>query len=391
MANLSGVPQFGFGSDVPFEDEPFVVNAKRRQGMSVPSEPMPIDLSPPTQEDINQASNIPSALSQAANPDYYQNILAKMNSPEYQALQKELRDRSQQAIDSQAAGVAQNEKDLNDLKSKGQSINWAPAISFVNSQTGSKIDQGYQSENPDEYKQKVMGLQNALQAQRQGLSKSQIDAIKDQLNMMNPLKNMAPLARLDQRGQMIGLREDAQAAQAAKDVHNHPLIQQTSKQLGQLAIDKHTIETSPIVTPQILREISNGIARALAGGSQVGLESSNMQDLSTSQTHLAALEQKLLNAPIEGASPAIKQQVVDTLNRLEQAYGKYQQNIAQRITVGKSYNHNKQAQHAQATAVGQYNYTPPEETSGMKVGTVEDGHRFKGGNPGDPKNWEVVK
>lgn len=32
---------------------------------------------------------------------------------------------------------------------------------------------------------------------------------------------------------------------------------------------------------------------------------------------------------------------------------------------------------------------PP--SNGPKVGAVEDGHRFKGGNPADPKNWEEVK
>lgn len=33
----------------------------------------------------------------------------------------------------------------------------------------------------------------------------------------------------------------------------------------------------------------------------------------------------------------------------------------------------------------------PESGSGPKVGSVEDGYRFKGGNPADPKSWEKVK
>ena len=36
---------------------------------------------------------------------------------------------------------------------------------------------------------------------------------------------------------------------------------------------------------------------------------------------------------------------------------------------------------------------PPAQkpSIGPTVGTVEDGYRFKGGNPADSKNWEKVK
>lgn len=46
---------------------------------------------------------------------------------------------------------------------------------------------------------------------------------------------------------------------------------------------------------------------------------------------------------------------------------------------------------AKATPAAKPN-TPAKPPSNVpKVGAIEDGHRFKGGNPADPKNWEEVK
>lgn len=358
----------------PNEESPFwIKSSPKRSSISVPPEPMdytpaPINVDPPSQADINQASDSMPALSaQDLNPNYYEQILSKMNSPEYQSLQQELNDRSKQAISSQQQGISQNEKDLNDVKEKGQAINWEPLVSYVNSTTGSNLNSGYKPENPDDYKQKILGLQNVLQTQKQGLSKEQIDAIKTQMDMMNPLKNMGSLARIGQRDDMLGFRQDQMAAQAVKDIDNHPLMQTATKQLGQLQIDRHTIENSKIVPYQVLHEISNGIANALSGGRGVGLGMAEMQDLSTSQSKMAQLESYITNNPHEAASPAIKRQIIDTLNRLEDSYGEYQSRLAQKLAQGRTYEHNPQAQRALQSAVAKYGYTKKYNNNNNKT------------------------
>lgn len=152
----------------------------------------------------------------------------------------------------------------------------------------------------------------------------------------------------------VGVMQDNQTANASNIIDKHPLIERSTAQLAQLGVDRHTLETSPVVTPQILHEISNGIASAMNGGRGAGLGMSQMQDLSTVQTDFAKLVQRLTNSPQEGASPAIKKQAIDTISRLEQAYQNYQGNLANKIAQGRTYVHNADATKAVKDAAAKY-------------------------------------
>lgn len=152
----------------------------------------------------------------------------------------------------------------------------------------------------------------------------------------------------------VGVQQDNQTAHATDIIDKHPLIQRTTAQLAQLGVDKHTLASSPVVTPQILHEVSNGIASAMNGGRGAGLGMSQMQDLSTLQTQIASLAQRLTNSPKDGASPEIKQQAIDTITRLEQAYTNYQGNLANKIAQGRNYAHNANATQAVKDAAAKY-------------------------------------
>ena len=148
--------------------------------------------------------------------------------------------------------------------------------------------------------------------------------------------------------------DDAQAAEAAAKVDSNPLIQSSQRQLNQINIDKHTLQSTQVITPQMVHEIGAGIAAALNQGKSVGLGQMEMQDMATSQTKLAQIEQMILNKPENGASPEIKQQMLDTLDRLGDSYAKVQGATAKKLAVGRNYSHNAAAQSALSDKVQTY-------------------------------------
>lgn len=175
---------------------------------------------------------------------------------------------------------------------------------------------------------------------------------------------MMPLqkARLDIAQQGLGLKQDNQTVAASAAFDKDPLLQSAARQLNQIGIDRHTLQAS-VVTPQILDEVSKGISVILNQGKSTGLGESEKQSLATSMTAFAALKQRLLNRPEEGASPEIKAQAIDTLNRLEGALRKVQTFRTQQLKTGRNYAHNPAAQAAQDAKASSYEAGPPDQPS----------------------------
>jgi hypothetical protein len=207
---------------------------------------------------------------------------------------------------------------------------------------------------------------NAFQADKiLGSLKPSVDILKAQ-----GMLGMAG-ARLQQGERRLGMQQDNQAANAAGKLDSNPIMQSTQRQLNQIGIDRHTIQSAPMITPQMLHEVGNGIAMALSGGKAVGLGMAEMQSLSTLQTKYAEALQKVTNAPQEGASPEIKQQILDTLDRLEDAYKKVQGAMAKQKAVGLNYSHNPAAQQALQQKVD--SYQSPEKTQQIKITNPKTG------------------
>jgi hypothetical protein len=216
----------------------------------------------------------------------------------------------------------------------------------------------------DQLKSNVGNL-NGHQAMR--LASSPI--VKDFSQMaMAEMKNDAMAKRMAimqaNQDRNFGMKQDNQAKGAAEDLDKNPLLQASQRQINQIGIDKHTLQSTDVITPQMVHEIGAGIAAALNQGKQVGLGQMEMQDMATSQTKIAQLEQMLTNAPKNGASPEIRQQMIDTLNRLEDSYRKVQAQTAKQIAVGRNYAHNPAAQAALQDKINSYSKAPGDSSLG---------------------------
>lgn len=90
---------------------------------------------------------------------------------------------SQAALNQQEQGVNTLGQRINEMRDKGAPANWKPLASFLDSMTtGGNLAANLPTvETPEQYGQKMLGLENELQSARSGLSKEKASALKDQI------------------------------------------------------------------------------------------------------------------------------------------------------------------------------------------------------------------
>lgn len=198
------------------------------------------------------------------------------------------------------------------------------------------------------------------------------------------------------RGEGVANQKDRIAASAGDHFDKDPILTKISKQKQQVDLDKHTLETAPVLTPQIINEIQQGIANAISGGGSAGLGKTEQTEIHTAKQKIAELQQRFSSNPTPVNDPQLVEYFHGVLGRLGDAYDRNGYSRAQQIFKGRAqgYKSNPAAVQVMQDKVESYRPSDPISTnssSGPKVGEIDSGHKFLGGDPANPKSWEIVK
>lgn len=205
----------------------------------------------------------------------------------------------------------------------------------------------------------------------------------------------------------LNIKRDTQSEGAANKIHGDQLVKDMSSRQNQIAIDRHTLEGGGIITPQMLNELTQGVASALSGGRGASVHSSEMQEINNLQTQSAKLRSFIESKPEEATNPETKKQLIDVLSRLEDAYGTVRYRRAQQVGTGKTYKNNPDALKSMQDAIESYNpqsaaggkgllEAPSKQTgptSGKPTSPLEDQQAidWANSNPNDPRAKQILQ
>lgn len=223
-----------------------------------------------------------------------------------------------------------------------------------------------------------------LLANVQNLNGFQAGKILDSMKPLSEaMKAQAQLAlagrKLDQGDMRLGMQQDTQAAKAAHDVHQDPLIKQYNQQDAQIYKGLGLLRGNAPITGQVASEEAANFAAILSGARGAGVEQTRKMEYNNAQGELAKFLQWADGHPRDALPKELRESMAEAYDRLAQAIHEQRAIQAKRTTIGKSFAHNPAAQRAQEEAIQHYQNATPGGDQGYSV--VPEAHADQAKGP----------
>ncbi len=194
----------------------------------------------------------------------------------------------------------------------------------------------------------------------------------------------------------LGLRERNSANAINKQFAGDPIVKAVDMQQNSILKGEQQLNSKDKpITNQMLNEIQNDYANAITGGRQAAQGTIHDQQMQTAQARLANLKQYVTGAPEQAATPEQIKYFKTAFNELKGLNQQIRKSRIDTLSEGSDAAYGNEGPFGRVigtqrkNANGQGLIAAPAPQSGPKIGDVEDGHVFLGGNPADPKSWRA--
>ena len=215
----------------------------------------------------------------------------------------------------QASGINQLQDQYNQIAQQSRPVDWSALAAYFDSTVpGSKLMQGYTPPETEAQKQqRLMNIQEKIQAAKQGLSASEIAAMKESLNS-DLIHNSMGL----QRAQLNDTRLMNQADMLRKSVDKDDVIKSQDSVLSNIGRGIDRLKKPGVVNDNLWKEIQSDFAQALMGGrlTSEGAQARTQMDMIESQ--IAHLKQKWESMPANVDAAQAKSYLLEQMQALAQ-------------------------------------------------------------------------
>jgi hypothetical protein len=234
----------------------------------------------------------------------------------------------------------QEQKDALEQYAQSQNNPLTALLAYVDTTTGSNYRGAYN----DHLNQKkaVVDAKNAITKAESGISKSDEELLKSLITAKSKetsaeYLNAYRTGQLDAANRRLGIRMDEAAGRVADKIDKDPIVLNLNKRLGQIEIDRHTLETQPVINKAVAGELARGVANALSGAGAAGWHEVEMQIPKSMRGDLVAIMNYTDGDVGEYLSPKQREYLINTLRRLEEGFTQTMARRAKEIEYGREY------------------------------------------------------